>query len=493
MPTGGNLVAVQSPGSENTPFLRALNPPMPPLPSPTPLRLRLRRAGVACALSALCLGGWAPARAAAQTGPTDTSTTAAPPPATDTTTTAAPPATTTTTTTTTAPPSTTVPTPAPTAAPTTAAPHVVTPTTTGPAAAWTANVPGPPPPPPAVAAAAAAAPPADLALASLLESQIATQSQILDVLAERYDRNQQAVADATGKLAVIEGQITAAEANGSNAQAGVSQSEGRLRNVAVDAYVGVGASTPKLSSSLLLAAYERGMANAVSETAIGKAFDSIKQLQQAQRQLKQVQQDLNRAKQQATVLNNAARVAAEQSKADAVAAAQQQTQLLATLSKAQGHLAALVTAAQSARAQAAYNRFSTQSGALDFTVYTPLPPVLPQTSAALQIAMAQIGKPYVWGGNGPDSFDCSGLTKWAWSHVGVTIPRVAADQQTWATPVPISQLAPGDLVFFGNPAHHVAMYVGNGLMVNAPHSGANVGVVPIWWDELSGFGRVHQP
>jgi len=235
------------------------------------------------------------------------------------------------------------------------------------------------------------------------------------------------------------------------------------------------------------------MANAVSETALGKAFDSIKQLQVAQRQLKQVEQDLNRAKQQAIVVNNAARQAAEQSKADALAAAQQQTQLLATLAKAQGNLGALVTAAQAARAQAAYNRFSTQSGALDFTVYSPLPPVLPQTSAALQIAMDQLGKPYVWGGNGPDNFDCSGLTKWAWSHVGVSIPRVAADQQTWTTPVPISQLAPGDLVFMGSPAHHVGMYIGNGMMVNAPHSGANVSVMSIWWDDLAGFGRVHQP
>jgi cell wall-associated NlpC family hydrolase len=447
--------------------------------------LRLRRAGVACALSALCLGGWAPVRATAQTATTDPSTTAAPPP--PTTTTAAP-----TTTTTTVAPTTTTAAPA-TTTPTVAPPRATTTTTSAAPAAWTAKVPGPPPPSPAVAATAAAASPADLALASLLDSQIATQSRILDVLAERYDRNQQAVADATAKLAEIDGQISTAETSGANAQAGVSQSEGQLRTVAVDAYVGVGATSPQLSSSLLLAAYERGMANAVSETALGKAFDSIKQLQVAQRQLKHVEQDLNRAKQQAIVVNNAARQAAEQSKADALAAAQQQTQLLATLAKAQGNLGALVTAAQAARAQAAYNRFSTQSGALDFTVYSPLPPVLPQTSAALQIAMDQLGKPYVWGGNGPDNFDCSGLTKWAWSHVGVSIPRVAADQQTWTTPVPISQLAPGDLVFMGSPAHHVGMYIGNGMMVNAPHSGANVSVMSIWWDDLAGFGRVHQP
>jgi cell wall-associated NlpC family hydrolase len=74
----------------------------------------------------------------------------------------------------------------------------------------------------------------------------------------------------------------------------------------------------------------------------------------------------------------------------------------------------------------------------------------------------------VWGGNGPDTFDCSGLMKWAWSHVGVNIPRVAADEQLWASPVPISQLAPGDFVFFGSPAHHVGMYIGIGMTVDAP-------------------------
>jgi cell wall-associated NlpC family hydrolase len=59
--------------------------------------------------------------------------------------------------------------------------------------------------------------------------------------------------------------------------------------------------------------------------------------------------------------------------------------------------------------------------------------------------------------------------------------------------VPISQLAPGDLVFFGSPAYHVGMYIGNGLMVDAPHTGADVSISPIWWNDLAGFGRVHQP
>jgi cell wall-associated NlpC family hydrolase len=149
-----------------------------------------------------------------------------------------------------------------------------------------------------------------------------------------------------------------------------------------------------------------------------------------------------------------------------------------------------VAAQRASIAQDVYNRIS-QAGNLLFNPSGKLPPQLPETARALSIALAQVGKPYVWGATGPDSFDCSGLMQWSWAQTGVHLPRVSQDQQPWAIPVPISELQPGDLVFFGNPAHHVAMYVGNGMMVDAPHSGANVEVVSIWWSELAGFGRVH--
>jgi hypothetical protein len=74
----------------------------------------------------------------------------------------------------------------------------------------------------------------------------------------------------------------------------------------------------------------------------------------------------------------------------------------------------------------------------------------------------------------------------------VSIPRVAADQDAWTIPVPLSQLMPGDLVFFGTTdIHHVGIYIGNGLMINAPHTGTVVQVSSIWWSDLNGFGRVH--
>lgn len=129
---------------------------------------------------------------------------------------------------------------------------------------------------------------------------------------------------------------------------------------------------------------------------------------------------------------------------------------------------------------------------LEFTPTAPLPPPLPTTSVALGWAFSELGKPYVWGATGPAAFDCSGLTQFSWRQAGVDIPRVAADQDAWTVPVPLSQLLPGDLVFFGHSdIHHEGMYIGNGLMINAPHTGDVVRVSSIWWSDLAGFGRVH--
>lgn len=123
------------------------------------------------------------------------------------------------------------------------------------------------------------------------------------------------------------------------------------------------------------------------------------------------------------------------------------------------------------------------AGSLGGAVGTPAgaagtPGVTGTGKAAVAIAEArkQLGKRYVWGGNGPDVYDCSGLTKWCYAKAGITLPRTA-DQQMRAGK-PTSKPQPGDLVFFGNPASHCGIFIGGGQMIHAPRRGDVVKVAP---------------
>ncbi len=93
---------------------------------------------------------------------------------------------------------------------------------------------------------------------------------------------------------------------------------------------------------------------------------------------------------------------------------------------------------------------------------------------AVRTACAQIGKPYVWAAAGPESFDCSGLTQYAWKAAGVSLTHFTGAQWRETTPVARADLRPGDLVFFYSDLHHVGMYVGNGLIVHASRAGVPV-------------------
>ncbi len=98
---------------------------------------------------------------------------------------------------------------------------------------------------------------------------------------------------------------------------------------------------------------------------------------------------------------------------------------------------------------------------------------------AVRFALAQVGKPYVFGAAGPSSYDCSGLTMAAWGAAGVSLPHSAADQYNYGTHVSLGQLQPGDLIFLYQPIGHVTIYIGDGMMVSAPTEGENVSVVPL--------------
>lgn len=109
-----------------------------------------------------------------------------------------------------------------------------------------------------------------------------------------------------------------------------------------------------------------------------------------------------------------------------------------------------------------------------------------RVSTVIAEALAQVGKPYLWGGNGPDSFDCSGLMNWVFRAAGITMPRTADAIYRATAHVGLDQLLPGDMVFFGSPSlvRHVGLYIGNGRMIHAPHGGTTVSV-----GTLAGMGN----
>ena len=122
-------------------------------------------------------------------------------------------------------------------------------------------------------------------------------------------------------------------------------------------------------------------------------------------------------------------------------------------------------------------------------VAAPVEPVAAQTvtaspagataASAVQHALGKLGAPYRWGGNGPSSFDCSGLVNWAYDQVGVDLPRTSRALSRTGTPVDRANLRPGDLVFFYSPVSHVGIYIGNGQMVHASTSGKPVVVADV--------------
>lgn len=103
----------------------------------------------------------------------------------------------------------------------------------------------------------------------------------------------------------------------------------------------------------------------------------------------------------------------------------------------------------------------------------------PAQIAAVRYCMRYLGVPYVWGGASPSGFDCSGLVMYVFARFGVVLPHYASSQAAMGVPIPLDQLQPADLVFFGSPIHHVGMYVGNGLFIEAPHTGDVVKVSPL--------------
>ncbi|MEJ8669002.1 NlpC/P60 family protein [Streptomyces sp. MS1.AVA.1] len=128
--------------------------------------------------------------------------------------------------------------------------------------------------------------------------------------------------------------------------------------------------------------------------------------------------------------------------------------------------------------RAAYDRAS-RSGRAGMPDFGSLVAPSGRAAAAVAAAHSALGRPYVWGANGPSGFDCSGLIQWSYAQAGVAMPRTSQGQRYAGRQVPLSEAQPGDVVTYRGDASHVGMYVGNGQVIHAPYPGAPVRYDPV--------------
>jgi peptidoglycan DL-endopeptidase CwlO len=324
-------------------------------------------------------------------------------------------------------------------------------------------------------------------------ASVAQAQQQLDAVSIAADKAVEAYDEAQNTLASVTANASAARAAAAKEQSVVDAAEVGVQALAVERYEG---STASPALAVLLS---NDPTTFLQRTAV---LQQVSQYQSAS----------------LTDVVNANRVmTALQASADQAVAAQQRAlaRLAATQAAVQkilGQQTALLGAAQTTAAADAAAASAAQAAALErqrtevsrSVVRPPLsvarqlthaqgpspvgaivtaavaPAASGKVAKVLAFAYAQLNKPYRFGGAGERTFDCSGLVMRAWAAAGVSLAHSAAAQQRSGRRIPLSQLQPGDLVFWGNPAYHVGIYVGGGRILDAPHTGTVVQIQPIW-------------
>ena len=316
--------------------------------------------------------------------------------------------------------------------------------------------------------------------ADQIVAQIQAQGTRLAALSEQYDQAQLHVAQLDHQVGATQAQITVTEAR-------VAADRSQLRTQAVQEYTSGG------SNSGLEDLFTSGGVRALAQDeyqndASGDVAGAIDQLDRSQSVLQAQESALRATQAQAAGALAAAGSARQQARAEL---ADQE----ATLGKVRGQIATLVARRQAAEQAAQAAAFQAQVVAAQQDA-SPLadPPPAPGGGGGRAVAAAesQIGVPYVWGGESAGhAFDCSGLTMWAWGRAGVSLTHSAAAQYAEIVHVPLSDLEPGDLLFYdeGGTIGHVTMYVGGGSMVQAMETGTLVQITGVWTTGLVGAGR----
>jgi cell wall-associated NlpC family hydrolase len=310
------------------------------------------------------------------------------------------------------------------------------------------------------------------AQAAAIESQLTAAQNRMSALSQQYDA-------AAYRLQQVNNSIAATKATIAADQKQVSSDRARLSRAAIANYVSDGAAS---SDNPIFSGNQKTVGaateyNLIAQGDINMAVSNLHtaentlNAQQAQLQAQQGQAEQAVATEQAAVTQNAQEVALQKN-----ALAQENGKIATLVAQQENEEAQAAATAAQARLASARAQSSVSPNLNNFAP----PPTAAGGAGAVQAAESQIGVPYVWGAESPrgsahPGFDCSGLTAYAWGQVGVGLPHYSGAQMSDTTPVPLSDLEPGDLLFYGaGGSQHVAMYVSGGTMIEAPETGQSV-------------------
>jgi cell wall-associated NlpC family hydrolase len=323
------------------------------------------------------------------------------------------------------------------------------------------------------------------AKAAAIEAQLTQAQDQMSALSQQYDAAQY-------HLSQINSSIATTKANVAADQSQVAKNKSTLSKAAVANYISDGTAA---AQNPIFSGNEQtlGATDTYNKVAQGDISLAVANLHTAENslnsQVSQLQDEQSQAQTQVAAEQNAVSQNAQAIASQKSALSQEQGQIAQLVQEQQQQEAAAAAKAAQAREQAAQAAAAVTAapshsarGAASTAALSQAapPPSSPGGAGALQAAESQIGVPYVWGGESPKGsgspgFDCSGLTSWSWGQVGVGLPHFSGAQMADSTPVPVSDLQPGDLLFYGpGGSDHVAMYVGGGSMIEAPFTGASV-------------------